>query len=131
MRVLRLAAVMLLLAVNGPAFAESAWLESARLTVPERQALCARISDIRMLARQQMIASGDAEWRRLARLGLTFEAAVMGTPPLDPGHCYVIMRAGQGDDIMRRAFEVREFTTNPDETLAFLVGRNFDPPPAP
>lgn len=131
MRVLRLAAVVLLLAVNGPALGQSAWVESGRLSAAERQALCERVGDIRMLARQQMIASGDAEWRRLARQGLVFEAAVMGVPPLDPDRCYVIMRAGQDGDTMRRAFEVREFTTNPERTSAFLVGRNFDPPPAP
>ncbi len=130
MHVLRLAAV-LLLAANGPVLAESAWLESRRLALAERQALCERISDIRILAHHQMIASGDAQWRRLARQELVFEAAIMGAPPLDPGYCYVIMRAGQGDETLRRAFEVREFTSNPERTSAFLVGRDFEAPPGP
>lgn len=130
MHVLRLAAVMLVLAANGPALAESAWLESGRLAVAELRALCDLVSDVRTLARKQMIASGDAQWRWLARQELVFEAAVMGAGPLDPTHCYVIMRAGQDDETVRRAFEVRDFATNPERTSVFLVGRGFDPPPA-
>jgi len=130
MHMLRLAAVLLLLAATGPALAESAWLESGRLEVAELRALCERVSDVRMLARKQMIATGDARWRWLARQELVLEDAVMGVPPLDPSHCYVIMRAGRDDETLRRAFEVHDFATNPEQTSVFLVGRNFDPPPA-
>lgn len=130
MQVLRLVAVTLLLAANDRALAESAWLESDRLAVSELRALCERVSDVRMLARNQMIASGDARWRWLARQELVFEVAVMGVPPLDPSHCYVIMRAGQDDETVRRAFEVRDFAANPQRTSVFLVGDGFDPPPA-
>ncbi len=128
MRALLLGAVMLPLAAVHPALAQSAWLESARMDAAQIRELCQQVSDIRMLARMQMIASGDAQWLRLSRQDLTMEAAVMGAPPLDPGRCYVIVRAGRSDGSTRRAFEVREFAVNPERTSVFAIGRSYDPP---
>ena len=132
MRVLRLgAAMLLLLAANGSALAASEWLASGRLAPEEVRALCERVSDVRLLVRMQMISTGDARWRRLSRQQLVIEAAVMGVPPLDPGRCYVIARAGRDDDSERRAFEVRDFAASPERASVMLVGRDYDPPRGP
>lgn len=131
MRVLCLGVAVLLLLANRPALAESEWLESGRLAVPEIQALCARVSDVRVLARMQMFSSGDARWRRLSRQELVIESVVMGVPPLDPGRCYVIARGGRDDERERRAFEVRDFAANPERTSVMLIGSDYDPPPEP
>lgn len=128
MRALCLA--ILLLCTGQTALAETEWLQSGRLAVAEIRSLCARVSDVRLLARKQMISSGTARWRWLSRQELVIEATVMGVPPLDPGSCYVIMRAGQSER-ERRAFEVRDFTSNPELTLVFVIGRDYDPPPEP
>jgi hypothetical protein len=58
----------------------------------------------------------------------TIEATVMGVPPLNPSHCYVIARAGSADEVERRAFEVRDFTVSPTRTSVLLIGHAYDPP---
>ncbi|WP_291862831.1 hypothetical protein [Bradyrhizobium sp.] len=128
MRALCLA--MLLLCNGRTALAETEWLQSGRLGVAEIRALCERVSDVELLARKQMISTGNARWRLLSRQDLVIEATVMGVPPLNPGRCYVIVRAGQSER-ERRAFEVRDFTVNPERILVFIVGRDYDPPPKP
>jgi len=122
-------AVMLLLCAGRPALAQSEWLESERLTVAEIRALCERASDVRQLARMQMISAGNARWRWLSRQELAIEATVMGVPPLNPNRCYVIVRAG-GNEGERRAFEVSDFAVNLERTSVFIVGRAYDAPPA-
>jgi hypothetical protein len=109
--------------------AESRWLQSGRLKVPEIGALCERARDVRLLARMQIISSGDEKWRRLSRQELVIEGTVMGLPPLDPGRCYVIARAGLADNQQRRAFEVYDFVDNEGRTSVLIVGRAYDPPP--
>lgn len=126
MRLLLSAAVLLL--SGSSALAGSEWLESRRLAASEIRELCGRVGDVRPLARMQMISAGDAKWRRLSRQGLVIESAVMGLPPLDPDRCYLVARAGTGDDGMRRAFEVRDFTANPARVSVLLVGRDYDLP---
>lgn len=119
---------MLLLCTGHTALAKTEWLQSGRLTVAEIQDLCERVSDVQLLARKQMISTGNARWRRLSRQELAIEATIMGVPPLNPGSCYVIARAGEGE---RRAFEVRDFTVSPERTSVFIIGRDYDPPPKP
>ena len=121
---------MLLLCNGRTALAETEWLQSGRLAVAEIRALCERVSDVQLLARKQMISTGNARWRLLSRQELVIEATVMGIPPLNPGSCYVIVRAGQAES-ERRAFEVRDFTVSPERTSVFLIGRDYDPPPEP
>lgn len=121
---------MLLLCNGRTALAETEWLQSGRLAVAESRALCERVSNVQVLARKQMISTGNARWRRLPRQELVIEATVMGAPPLNPDSCYVIARAGQSER-ERRAFEVHDFTVNPERTSVFIVGRDYDPPPEP
>jgi hypothetical protein len=121
---------MLLLCSGGTARAETEWLPSARLAVAEIRGLCERVSNVQLLARKQMISSGNARWRWLSRQALVIEATVMGIPPLNPGSCYVIARAGAGET-ERRAFEVHDFTVNSERTSVFIIGRDYDPPPGP
>jgi len=121
---------MLLLCTGHTALAETEWLQTGRLAVAEIRALCERISDVQLLARKQMISTGNARWRRLSRQELAIEATVMGVPPLNPDSCYVIARAGEGEK-ERRAFEVRDFTVSPVRTSVFIIGRDYDPPPKP
>lgn len=120
--------IALLFVLTCPALADSTWLESGRLEVSEVKGLCERASGVRLLARMQMIASGDDRWRRLSRQGLIVEATVMGVPPLNPGRCYVIARAGSTGDEERRAFEVRDFSVSTERTLVFILGRAYDQP---
>jgi hypothetical protein len=109
--------------------AESKWLESGRLTVSEIKVLCDRVSDVRLLGRMQMITSGDDDrWRRLSRQELVIEGAAMGVAPLDPSRCYVVARAGPAAEEERRAFEVRDFTSNTERTSVFVIGRAYDAP---
>jgi hypothetical protein len=131
MRSLCLAAAMLLLSAAQPARSESAWLESGRLDPAEIRALCARVSDARLLARMQMISAGDARWRLLARQELVIEEVRMGAAPLDPERCYAIARAGAEAGRERRAFEVRDFAASAERTSILLVGRHHASPPAP
>ncbi len=128
MRAICLGAAAVLLAATYPARADSRWLESGRLDVSEVRALCEQVSDARLLARMQMIASGDARWRRLSRQELVIETVVMGEPPLDPDRCYAIARAGPAHDSERRAFEIREFAAGPERTSILAVGRVHDLP---
>ncbi|MGZ9106837.1 MAG: hypothetical protein ACXW3M_13765 [Rhodoplanes sp.] len=121
---------MLLLCNGRTALAETEWLQSGRLAVAEIRALCERVSDVQLLARKQMISTGNARWRLLSRQELVIEATIMGIPPLHPGSCYVIVRAGQSER-ERRAFEVRDFTVSPERASVFIVGRDYDPPPEP
>jgi hypothetical protein len=120
---------MALSVVTGPAAAESLWVESARLDVSEVRDLCERVSGIRLLARMQMIATGDERWRRLSRQELAVETTIMGAVPLDPGRCYVIARAGPAEDGERRAFEVRDFAVSSERTAVLVVGRAYAQPP--
>lgn len=129
MRALCLGTATVLFATMQLALAESRWLGSGRLDVSEITGLCERVSDVRLLARMQMISSGNARWRRLSRQELVIEAAAMGVPPLDPGRCYVVARAGPVDESERRAFEVRDFIVSIDGTSVFLIGGAYDLPP--
>ena len=127
MRTLCLGVAMVFVATQS-ALAESAWLESGRLKESEIRTLCEKVSDVRLLARMQMISSGDDRWRRLSRQGLVIESTFMGVLPLDPSRCYVIARAGPADENERRAFEVRDFAVSTEGTSVFVVGRVYDPP---
>ena len=108
-----------------PVMAQSQWLESGRLDPSEVRALCEQASDVRELARSQMISTGNERWLRLSRRRLVVEAFVMGTPPLDPGRCYVVARAGFTEETERRVFEVRDFAVGDAGTTVFLVGRDY------
>lgn len=114
-----------LLFATPSAMAESKWLESGRLNPSEVSALCGLASDVRVLASKQMTAAGDEHWRQLSRQKLVVEAFVMGAPPLDPGRCYAVARAGLVNEIERRAFEVHDFAVSAESTTVFVVGRNF------
>jgi hypothetical protein len=103
-------------------------LETGRLDVSEIKVLCDRVSDVRLLGRMQMLTSGDDRWRRLSRQELVIESAAMGVAPLDPSRCYVIAHAGSVADGARRAFEVRDFTSNAEQTSVLVVGRAYDAP---
>jgi hypothetical protein len=121
-------AITTLFATSYSALAESKWLESARLNVSEIKTLCDRVSDVRLLGRMQMITSGDDRWRRLSRQELVIEATAMGVAPLDPNRCYVIAHAGSAAEGERRAFEVRDFASNTEQTSVLVVGRAYDAP---
>ena len=121
-------AITALFATSHSALAESKWLEAGRLSASEIKALCDRVSGVRLLGRMQMITSGDDRWRRLSRQELVIEAIAMGVAPLDPSRCYVIAHAGSAAEGVRRAFEVREFTSNNEQTSIFVVGRAYDAP---
>lgn len=129
MRAVWLGTVTAVLVAASPALPENGWLESKRLEVSEIRALCERVSDIRLLARMQMISSGNARWRRLSRQELAIEATIMGVPPLNPDRCYAIARAGAADEQERRAFEVRDFIVSTVRTSVLLIGHAYDPPP--
>ena len=118
-----------LFATTCPALAESKWLESRRLETSEIKVLCERVSDVRLLARMQMIAAGKDRWRQLSRQALVIEAAAMGMPPLDPARCYVMARAGPAEEGERSVFEVRDFADSPERTAVFTIGRAYDEPP--
>ena len=108
---------------------QSKLLESGQLDPSEVSALCEQASDVRVLARRQMITTGNEHWLRLSRQQLVVEAFVMGKPPLDPGRCYVVARAGLAEDTERRVFEVRDFAVNTAGTTVFVIGRDFPLPP--
>lgn len=129
MRALCLGIATALFATTDSAFAESKWLESGHLEVPQIMALCGQVSGVRLLGRMQMIAAGNDRWRRLSRQELVIETTIMGVPPLDPGRCYVIARAGRADERERRAFEVRDFVVDTERTSVFVIGRAYDAPP--
>ncbi len=129
MRALCLGVAMGLASATHPALAQSEWLESGRITATQIAALCKRVSDVRLLARMQMISVGGERWRRLSRRELVIEAAVMGVPPLNPDRCYVIARAGRDNESERRAFEVRDFAVSPERTSVLLIGQGYEPPP--
>lgn len=129
MRAAGLMAAPVLCAMLSSAEAESRWLESGRLHVSEVGSLCDQVQDIRLLARMQMISSGNDRWRRLSRQEFVVEGVAMGVPPLDPGRCYVIARAGPVDQNERRAFEVRDFAVSPERTSVFVVGSAHDASP--
>lgn len=112
-----------------PAMAQSKWVESGCLDTSEVSAICKRASDVRTLARTQMISSGNERWTRLSRQELVVEAFVMGTPPLDPRRCYVVARAGRAEETGRRGFEVRDFAVSAESTSVFVIGRGFELPP--
>ena len=128
MRVLCLGMATVLLTTTCSALADSTWLESGRLRMSEVKDLCDGVSGVRLLARMQMISSGNDRWRQLSRQELTVETTVMGVPPLDPTRCYVIARR-LGAPEERRAFEVRDFSVNAESTLIFVLGRAYDQPP--
>jgi len=120
---------MVLFATAYSAMAQSKWLESKSLDLPEIKALCERVSDVRMLARRQIASAGNEHWRRLSQQELVIEVAGMGAPPLDPSRCYVIARAGPAEEREQRVFEVRDFAVNPERTSVFVIGRDYGPPP--
>lgn len=126
MRALWCGMASVLFATNS-AMAESRWLQSGRLDVSDIRLLCEQVRDVRLLARMQMISSGNERWRSLSRRELVIEAAVMGVPPLDPSRCYVLARAGQAGDAERRAFEIRDFAVDTERTSVFVVGRASEP----
>lgn len=128
MRAVWLGTAAVILVTASSAQAGSEWLDSRRLEVSEISAHCERVSDVRLLARMQMISSGNERWRRLSRQELAIEAAVMGMPPLNPGRCYVIARAGPADEGERRAFEVRDFAVSAARTSVLLIGHAYDLP---
>lgn len=128
MRAVWLSRAAVILAAASPAQAGSEWLDSRRLEVSEIRAHCGQVSDVRLLVRMQMISSGNERWRRLSRQELVVEATVMGIPPLDPGRCYVIARAGPAYVGERRAFEVRDFAVSTAQTSVFLIGHAYDLP---
>ncbi len=107
------------------AMAQSKWLESGHLDLSEVSALCQRTNQVRLLARSQMITAANERWLRLSRQELVVEAFVMGVPPLDPGRCYVVARAGHVGETERRVFEVRDFIVSPENTSVFVIGRDF------
>lgn len=129
MRAVGLGTAMLLFAMTNSVLAESKWLESKRLYVSEIRTLCGRVRDVRLLARMQMISSGNNRWRQLSRQDLVVELVMMGEPPLDADRCYAIARAGTTDDTERRAFEVRDFIDSIERTSILAIGRVFDLPP--
>jgi hypothetical protein len=110
------------------ALADSRWLESGHLEVSEIKVLCEHVSNVYLLARMQMISSGNERWRRLSRQQLVIETTVMGAPPLDPRRCYLIARAGPAEEIERRAFEIRDFSVNSERTSVFVIGRAYNAP---
>jgi hypothetical protein len=128
MRAVWLGIAAIVLVTASSARAGSEWLDSRRLQASEIRAHCERVSDIRLLARMQMISSGNERWRRLSRQELAIEATVMEMPPLNPGRCYVIARAGPADEGERRAFEVRDFIVSTARTSVLLVGHVYDLP---
>src|SRR6516225_5955788 len=121
-------AIATLFATSHSALAESKWLETGRLNVSEIKVLCDRVSDVRLLGRMQMITSGDDRWRRLSRQELVIEATAMGVAPLNSTRCYVIARAGSVAEGERRAFEVRDFISNTEQTSILVIGRAYDAP---
>ena len=129
MRALSLGTGVVLFATAYSAMAQSKWLESKSLDLPEIKALCERVSDVRMLARRQIASAGNEHWRRLSQQELVIEVAGMGAPPLDPSRCYVIARAGPAEEREQRVFEVRDFAVNPERTSVFVIGRDYGPPP--
>ena len=84
--------ITVLLATACPALAESRWLESSRLEASEIGPLCEQVTGVRLLARMQMLSSGNERWRRLSRQELVVEAALTGVVPLDPSRCYIVAR---------------------------------------
>lgn len=129
MRAVWLGTATVVLMTASSAFAESEWLDARRLEASKIRVLCERVSEVRLLARMQMIASGNQRWRWLSRQELAIEATIMGVPPLNPSHCYVIARAGSADEGERRAFEVRDFTVGTARTSVLVIGHAYDPPP--
>ncbi len=123
MRALYLPVAVVLFA--NPALAQSKWLESKGMAAEEIRALCERVSDVRPLARTQIMSTGDNLWRRLSRQELEIETAIMGVPPLEQNRCYVIVRAGRDLESERRAFEVRDFAVSSERTSVLVVGRNY------
>jgi hypothetical protein len=128
MRAVWLGTATVILATASSAWAGSEWLDSRRLEVSEIRAHCERVSDVRLLARMQMISSGNERWRRLSRQELAIDAAVMGMPPLNPDRCYIIARAGPAHEGERRAFEVRDFAVSAARTSVLLIGHAYDLP---
>lgn len=110
---------------TSPALAGSDWLEALKLPSEQVRQLCGQSRDVTNLARSQMVAAGDAEWRRLSRVELAVERFAMGTAPLDPAKCYVYARAGSPEGAQRRAFEVRDFASNPERVRVMVLGREF------
>lgn len=112
-----------------PAMAQSKLVESGRLDPSEVSAICKRASDVRTLARTQMITSGNERWKQLSRQELVVEGVVMGAPPLDPRRCYVVARAGRAEETSRRVFEASDFAVSAEGASVFVIGRGFELPP--
>lgn len=128
-----IAAIALLAAIciRAPAFAAE-WVRTQSVSEYQLRELCARASGVTTLARTQMVSAAGEEWRRRSRQTLFIERFVMGFSPLDPTKCYVIARAGEGDDTnksrLRRAFEVHDFAHGSERTLIMVVGRHYSLP---
>lgn len=121
------AAVLLAMAAAGqPAKAASDWLEAAKLSADELRHLCGQARDLTAIARSQLLSAGDADWLRLSRLDVAVDRIAMGTPPLDPGKCYVVVRAGSaaagGGEVAWRAFEVHDFARSAERTQVMVLG---------
>lgn len=125
----RFLALLALGAVGGVGLpgAAAEWVDVRSVSAARVVELCGRASGLTHLARTQMSVSQDAQWQRLARQALAIDGISMGAPPLDPAACYVFASAGRcadpGGECRRRAFEVRDFSASPDETLAMVLGR--------
>jgi len=116
--------MLIAICAGAPALAAD-WLDARKLSADQVRDLCRQASGVQTLARMQMVAAGDAQWRRAVRRKLVVEEFAMGTPPLDPTKCYVIAHAGSeadGSGRQHRAFEVRDFVNSPAKTTVLVLG---------
>ena len=106
MRTLSLSVAAILFATAYSAMAESKWLESKRLDLPEIKALCERVSDVRMLARKQISAAGDERWRRFVRnKNWLFKSQVWASPRSIPAavtYSRALARPTKGSSVSSR-----------------------------
>ena len=75
--------IVLTALVAGPPAIGADWLDARTLSEERVRELCALASDVRHLARQQMLLGADARWRSLSSRSFVIEGFEMGTPPLD------------------------------------------------
>lgn len=100
------------------------WVEARVMSPDQLSVLCTGRAGLRLLARTQITTSGDETWKSLARAGYVIERIGLGEAPLDPGKCFVIVRAGS-EVAHRRAFEVRDFIVGEGEVEILLLGAQF------
>lgn len=131
MRSIAWIALLAAICIRAPAFAAE-WVRTQSVSEYQLRELCARASGVTNLARTQMISAAGDEWRQRSRQALSIERFMMGSSPLDPTKCYVIARAGEGNDTnksrLRRAFEVYDFAHGAERTLIMVVGRHHSLP---